>query len=359
MLILDGSVTMTIGDETQELGPGGVCVVNRGVEHELHSAIGVTFIEALGPVPLDHIPDRERDLVLGDLAGPSTSNAERATSCGNLPVPQTPSPGPLRGQAATPPGAGIPFAGVTAIGATARGDLWGAWSFDPLVLGLAAVSIAFFLHGWSRLHRRRAALAPWTRIPLFCAGIAIVVLGIISPLDAVAEEYLQSAHMLQHVLIADLGVAARARRGARAALDVLPSARPARPARTGGAAAPHALVSAPPARRDPALDRRPRRLARTGPVRGRARPRCAAPDRASLVRPRRCARLDAADRPGRARTAERARAYRRRVRSCSGSASCSPTPSSSASSRTTPPTTSNPSGSSGCPRSRIRGSRAR
>jgi quercetin dioxygenase-like cupin family protein len=69
MLILEGSITMTIGDETRELGPDDVCVVNRGIEHELHSAIGATFIEALGPVPLDHIPDRERDLVLGDLAG--------------------------------------------------------------------------------------------------------------------------------------------------------------------------------------------------------------------------------------------------------------------------------------------------
>ena len=69
MLILDGSVAMTIGDETRELGAGDVCVVNRGVEHELSSADGVTFVEALGPVPLDHIPDRERDLVLGDLQG--------------------------------------------------------------------------------------------------------------------------------------------------------------------------------------------------------------------------------------------------------------------------------------------------
>jgi quercetin dioxygenase-like cupin family protein len=69
MLILEGSVTMTIGDETREMRVGDVCCVNRGVEHELHSADGVTFIEALGPVPLDHIPDRERDLVLGDLAG--------------------------------------------------------------------------------------------------------------------------------------------------------------------------------------------------------------------------------------------------------------------------------------------------
>ena len=71
MLILDGSVSMTIGEETQEMRAGDVCVVNRGVEHELHSADGVTFVEALGPVPLDHIPDRERDLVLGDLGGRS------------------------------------------------------------------------------------------------------------------------------------------------------------------------------------------------------------------------------------------------------------------------------------------------
>jgi unsaturated pyranuronate lyase len=69
MLIVEGSLTMTIGDETRELEPGDVCVVNRGVEHELHSAIGATFVEALGPVPLDHIADPERDLVLGDQSG--------------------------------------------------------------------------------------------------------------------------------------------------------------------------------------------------------------------------------------------------------------------------------------------------
>ena len=69
MLILDGAVRMTIGDETRELRSGDVCVVNRGTDHELHSPSGVTFVEALGPVPLDHIPDRERDLVLGDLQG--------------------------------------------------------------------------------------------------------------------------------------------------------------------------------------------------------------------------------------------------------------------------------------------------
>jgi quercetin dioxygenase-like cupin family protein len=69
MLIIAGSLEMTIGDETKLMGVGDVAVVNRGVEHELYSADGVSFIEALSPVPLDHVPDRERDLVLGDLGG--------------------------------------------------------------------------------------------------------------------------------------------------------------------------------------------------------------------------------------------------------------------------------------------------
>jgi quercetin dioxygenase-like cupin family protein len=69
MVIIEGDVTMTIGDETRTLGPGDVAVVNRGVEHELFSEGGLVFFEALAPVPLDHVPDRERDLVLGDEAG--------------------------------------------------------------------------------------------------------------------------------------------------------------------------------------------------------------------------------------------------------------------------------------------------
>jgi quercetin dioxygenase-like cupin family protein len=69
MLIVAGSVEMTIAGETRLMRVGDVAVVNRGVEHELHSAEGVTFIEALSPVPLDHVPDRERDLALGDLGG--------------------------------------------------------------------------------------------------------------------------------------------------------------------------------------------------------------------------------------------------------------------------------------------------
>jgi quercetin dioxygenase-like cupin family protein len=66
MAVVDGSVSMTIGDETRDLVAGDVVCVNRGIEHELYSEEGVTFFEALAPVPLDHVPDPERDLVLAE-----------------------------------------------------------------------------------------------------------------------------------------------------------------------------------------------------------------------------------------------------------------------------------------------------
>ncbi len=69
MLIVDGEVEMTVEDETRTLRPGDVAVVNRGLRHTLHSDGGVTFMEALAPVPLDHVPDKELDLVLGPDGG--------------------------------------------------------------------------------------------------------------------------------------------------------------------------------------------------------------------------------------------------------------------------------------------------
>ena len=69
MAIVDGEVDMTIEGEAKTLRAGDVVVVNRGLEHELYSPGGVTFFEALSPVPRDHVPDPERDLVLGREGG--------------------------------------------------------------------------------------------------------------------------------------------------------------------------------------------------------------------------------------------------------------------------------------------------
>jgi quercetin dioxygenase-like cupin family protein len=67
--ILDGEVMVTADGETRTLRAGDVAVFNRGVEHDLYSETGVEFFEALAPVPLDHVPDQERDLVLGTDGG--------------------------------------------------------------------------------------------------------------------------------------------------------------------------------------------------------------------------------------------------------------------------------------------------
>lgn len=69
MVIIDGEVDMTIEGEKRTLRQGDVVCVNRGLEHELYSENGVTFFEALAPVPRDHVPDPERDLVLGPDGG--------------------------------------------------------------------------------------------------------------------------------------------------------------------------------------------------------------------------------------------------------------------------------------------------
>lgn len=69
MAIVEGDLTMTVGEDTARLESGDVVVVNRGIEHELSTEQGVTFFEALAPVPRDHVPDPELDLVLGREGG--------------------------------------------------------------------------------------------------------------------------------------------------------------------------------------------------------------------------------------------------------------------------------------------------
>jgi quercetin dioxygenase-like cupin family protein len=69
MFVLEGEVDVTIEEETATLTAGDVVVVNRGLSHKLYSAGGVTFMEALAPVPLDHVPDKSLDLVLGPDGG--------------------------------------------------------------------------------------------------------------------------------------------------------------------------------------------------------------------------------------------------------------------------------------------------
>ena len=86
--------------------------------------------------------------------------------------------------------------------------LGSAWETPPAVLAGAGLALVLFTQAWVRLRRRgRSDLAGFDRLALFVAAVALGTLALVSPLDPIGEEYLLSAHMLEHVLIGDAAVA--------------------------------------------------------------------------------------------------------------------------------------------------------
>jgi cytochrome c oxidase assembly factor CtaG len=73
----------------------------------------------------------------------------------------------------------------------------------PAVLIGLALAVVLFVQAFVRLRRRKPEHAPWDRALLYAAGLALLVLPLVSPLDHLGDDELLSAHMLQHVLIGD------------------------------------------------------------------------------------------------------------------------------------------------------------
>lgn len=84
------------------------------------------------------------------------------------------------------------------------GDLWLSWNLDPvLVLGIALLTAGYF-YGIGPL-RRRYRLGPPAderQMASFLAGTVVMAVALVSPLDALGDRYLFSAHMEQHMLLA-------------------------------------------------------------------------------------------------------------------------------------------------------------
>jgi cytochrome c oxidase assembly factor CtaG len=75
------------------------------------------------------------------------------------------------------------------------------WTWEPSVLiGIALLTLGYVLLG--RRMRQRHPENPWSawRRIAFHAGTALVFIGLSSPLDALGDHYLFSAHMVQHLL---------------------------------------------------------------------------------------------------------------------------------------------------------------
>ena len=79
-------------------------------------------------------------------------------------------------------------------------DLWGAWSLDPAVLLGLVVVAAGYGRGVRRLWRAGPRVVRGWQAAAFVAGLAVVALALLSPLDALAG-VLFSAHMAQHMLL--------------------------------------------------------------------------------------------------------------------------------------------------------------
>jgi cytochrome c oxidase assembly factor CtaG len=81
----------------------------------------------------------------------------------------------------------------------------GTWRFDPVALGAAALALVLYGRAFTRLRARgRSDHASIANAALFGTGVATATLAVVTPLDALAEDTLLSAHMLQHLLIGDV-----------------------------------------------------------------------------------------------------------------------------------------------------------
>lgn len=93
-------------------------------------------------------------------------------------------------------------ASLSPLAASASPDL--AWAFDPGPILMVLVLCGLYLPRWWKVRREMgAAKAPVLRLVSFLLGIAFLVLALMSPVDALAEQSF-TFHMAQHILLLDL-----------------------------------------------------------------------------------------------------------------------------------------------------------
>jgi putative membrane protein len=78
-----------------------------------------------------------------------------------------------------------------------------SWSVDPLQLAPLAVGAFLYVRRARTLGARGQPVPLWKRW-LFGIGVALLLVALVSPVDALGEDDFFFAHMLQHVLLGDL-----------------------------------------------------------------------------------------------------------------------------------------------------------
>ena len=75
-----------------------------------------------------------------------------------------------------------------------------AWKLDLFALFGVLLTCALYIRGWRGLHRRQPEKFTLRRLVYFTSGVFVILIAVISPLDAFAGTLLQ-VHMAQHVLL--------------------------------------------------------------------------------------------------------------------------------------------------------------
>jgi cytochrome c oxidase assembly factor CtaG len=78
------------------------------------------------------------------------------------------------------------------------------WSFEPLQLVPLAIGALLYARRTRTLARRGTPVASW-RPALFALGVVLVVVSLVSPIATLGEEESFAFHMVQHLLLGDLG----------------------------------------------------------------------------------------------------------------------------------------------------------
>lgn len=79
------------------------------------------------------------------------------------------------------------------------------WSFDPAILLSIALWVGVYV--WRFRNARREARgrgAGWKQALAFGGFVLVLLIALVSPIDALGEEYLFSMHMTQHILLGDI-----------------------------------------------------------------------------------------------------------------------------------------------------------
>ena len=98
--------------------------------------------------------------------------------------------------------------GDDALSLAAESDPELHWLPDPGVLAPIALLVFVYVRRFRAARREQGGRgAGWPQALAFAAGVFALLLAVASPIDGLGEDYLFSAHMVQHVLLGDIAPA--------------------------------------------------------------------------------------------------------------------------------------------------------